>query len=242
MPYKLGRKAVKTDSRTLRLSRYLTAELPAAPVTVDWTKGITSFGALLNDSLGDCTIAGIGHAIQIWSANLGTEANITDAEALQYYEQWDGYNPDDPSTDQGGIELDVLKDFQQQGFAGHKLIAFADPSVANTEELRQAINLFGGLYIGLNVPNFIMNDIPAVWDTTSDDGGIAGGHAVFVTGYDAETFTFISWGNLYKMTLNFWAQYVDESHALIGADWIGVEGTPQGFDLAQLESDLSQIK
>lgn len=52
---KLGRKAVKTDSRTLKLAKY-TLALPAAPATCDWTKGITAWGAMLNDQLGDCLI------------------------------------------------------------------------------------------------------------------------------------------------------------------------------------------
>ena len=49
-----------------------------------------------------------------------------------YYENWDGYVPGNPSTDTGGIELDVLNDWQKQGFAGHALMAFADPKDSAT--------------------------------------------------------------------------------------------------------------
>ena len=75
---RLGRKAVKTDSRTLRLNRYLLTELPAPPDAVDWTKGITNFGMMLNDQLGDCTVAALGHAIQVWTANSRVEGTVTD--------------------------------------------------------------------------------------------------------------------------------------------------------------------
>ena len=71
MTYRLGRKCVKTDSRTLRLAKY-TADLPTPPASSDWTKGITQWGMMLNDTLGDCTIAGLGHALQVWTVNAST--------------------------------------------------------------------------------------------------------------------------------------------------------------------------
>src|SRR5215469_7613863 len=124
---KLGRKAIKTDSRTLMLGKYLTAKLPKPPAKADWTKGITSWGMMKNDTLGDCTIAGVAHAIQVWTANTGSIQTTPDSTVVEYYEKWDGYVAGDPSTDRGGIELDVLNDWKKNGFNGHKLAAFADP-------------------------------------------------------------------------------------------------------------------
>jgi hypothetical protein len=239
---KLGRKAVKTDSRTLRLARYLTAGLPPAPIAHNWTKGKTSWGMMLNDTLGDCTCAGCGHAVQVWTVNTRSEVTLPDKDILEAYEEWCGYVNGNPATDQGGVELDVLTDWRQSSLHGYKLLGFADPTVTNLEEIRQAIYLFGGVYIGMNVPNFIMDSIPAVWDVTADDGGIDGGHCVFVCGYDAGTFTFISWGSVYKMTIAFWNEYVDEAHALLSPNWIGAKGTPDGFNLSQLETDLAAIR
>ena len=239
---KLGRKAIKTDTRTLRLAQYLTPGLPAAPAAVDWTKGIKDFGMMLNSDLGDCTIAALGHAVQIWSANIGTETTVADTDILAAYEKWDGYNPSDPSTDQGGVELDVLTDFKRDGLAGHTLLAFADPAVLNLGEVRQAINLFGGVYIGVSLP--VSAQTQDVWDVVSGaDGepGSWGGHAVFVCGYDQSGFTCITWGQLKKMTVGFWQTYIDEAHALLGTDWIGAKGSPNGFDLAQLRADLAQL-
>lgn len=243
---KLGRKAVKTDSRTLKLAKY-TLALPAAPATCDWTKGITAWGAMLNDQLGDCTIAGCGHAIQVCGVNVGysfDKETLPDGTIESAYSAWDGYVPGDPSTDVGGVELDVLNDFKRDGLGGHHLIGFADPAVSNQAEIHQAIYLFGGCYIGFNVPNFIMSGDgpPAVWDVVADDGGIDGGHCVFCCGYDASTITFISWGSVYKMTTAFWNKYVDEAHALLLATWIDNDKTPSGFNLAQMEADLALIK
>ena len=69
---KLGRKAIKTDSRTLAFGDYLTPALPPPPKTADWTKGIASWGMMLNDTLGDCTIAALAHSITTYRGLLGT--------------------------------------------------------------------------------------------------------------------------------------------------------------------------
>jgi hypothetical protein len=242
---RLGRKAIKTDSRTLRLARYFLGALPPSPTSKDWTKGLTSFGMMLNDSLGCCTIAGVAHAIQIFSANSGAEVTIPDSDILTAYEQWDGYSPSDPSTDQGGVELDVLTDWKASGFFGHVLDGFADVDPSHTENVQQAINLFGGLYIGLGLPLSAQAQVGGLWDVAAGsdgDPGSWGGHCVFVAAYDVQGLTCITWGALQKMTWAFWNKYVDEAHTLISQDFIAATGLdPSGFDLAALEADIAQI-
>ncbi len=242
---RLGRKAIKTDSRTLALADYLKPGLPPPPAAVDWTKGITSWGMMLNDTLGDCTIAGVAHAIQVWSANTGTIVTTPDPIVESYYEQWDGYVPGNANTDNGGVELDVLNDWQKQGFNGHPLLAFADPKYTNLVEIRQSIALFGGVYIGIALP--VTAQSQDVWDVVPKGGANAkkgswGGHCVFVPKYDQNGFTCITWGGLKTMTVAFWKKYCDEAHTLLGQDWIGSKGTPSGFDQATLLGDLKAIK
>lgn len=243
---KFGRKAIKTDSRTLRLAKYFTAALLPPPKAVGWGDGIRQYGMLMNDSLGDCTIAAVGHAVQVLTANATTEASVTDAEALQYYEQWDGYDPSNPASDQGGICLDVLNSWRQNTFAGHKLLAFATALPANQIHIQQAIALFGGVYIGFNVPQYALpgdGTIPPVWDVNpTADNTIIGGHCVFVCAYSPYALTCVTWGQLQPMTWAFWNKFVDEAYALVSPDWISNKGTaPNGFDLAALESDIAQI-
>ena len=241
--FKLGRRAIKTDTRTLKMCDYLTPTLPPPPAAVDWSKGITNFGMMENDELGNCTICGCAHGEQIWTVNAYPHmSTISDADVLKYYEKWCGYDPSDPSTDQGGIELDVLNHWRKEGFAGRNILAFVDPDAKNLTEIRQSIALFGGCYIGMQVPNFIMQDIPEIWDVVANDGGIDGGHCVYVCGYDDKTFTFISWGKIYKMTVPYWDKYVDEAHTILGCGWINNRKTPSGFDLAQLQTDLNAIR
>jgi hypothetical protein len=251
---KLGRKAVVTDTRTLRLSKFFTAQLPPPPVAVNYGQmplpgngPFTGWGEMLNDELGDCTCAAIGHACQTWElAATGTIPPITDGQVESIYESWCGYVPGDPSTDQGGVELNVLKAFKAQGFAGFTLTAFASVLPANQQHVMQAIYLFTGLYIGMDIPQYIMpddGDVPMLWDVNSTaDNTIIGGHAVYVIGYNSVGPKFVSWGEIYQMTWAFWSKFVDEAYSLISKQQFEKSGlAPSGFSLDALETDLVNI-
>lgn len=242
---KLGRKAVKIDSRTLRVSFYLDAlTLPPPPDTTDWRKGVVLWLMLANDTLGDCTIAGMIHAIMVWVLNTtGSLPAFTEQDAIDYYEKFDGYNPSDPYTDQGGILLDVLNDWKAQQVNGHFISGFAAVTTSNLTEVKQAATLFGGLYIGFNVPQSIMDtssDPSVPWDVGGNTTNV-GGHCVYVVGYDADYIYVISWGAVYKMTYAFWLANVDEGYAVLSPDWLASNKAPNGFDLTQLQADILLI-
>ena len=170
---------------------------------------------------------------------------VPDPTIESFYEQWDGYVPGNPSTDNGGIELDVLNDWQKNGFAGHALAAFADPKFSNLVEVRQSIAIFGGVYIGISLP--LTAQKQDIWDVVPKGGANAkkgswGGHCVFVPKYDAHGFTCITWGQQKTMTVAFWKKYCDEAHTLFGQDWLTAKGSPNGFNQAQLQADLKAIK
>jgi len=244
---KLGKLPPRLDERTLKMAKYLSPALTPPPAAVYWSKGLSSWGMMLNDNLGDCTCAAVGHAIQTWRLNLGTSlaaATLPDSDILTAYEQWCGYNPADPSTDQGGVELDVLNDWWSSGIAGDKIMAYADPAPANALHIKQAVWLFGGIYIGFNVPQSAMdqNQLGQPWTVVANDGGIVGGHAVWCPDYNANGIWCITWGQRQFMTWAFWSAYCDESHALLSPDWINSKNMdPSGVDLTQLQADLQGV-
>ena len=238
---KLGKRPRRHDSRTLKLARYLSPALPPAPVSVDYTHGITDWGAMLNTDLSCCTISAVGHAVQAWSLNaLGREFTVPDAVILQYYEKWDGYNPSDPSTDQGGIELDVLNDFRQQGFDGVTLDAYASVDITHPDKIKQAVWMFVGAYIGVELPLDAQDQ--DVWDVTTGPGGEPaswGGHAIYLVGYDALTLTCITWGAPKKMTWAWLAKYCSEAYALVSKACLNSSGvSPVGLNLSAMDEDV----
>ena len=202
----------------------------------------------MNDQIGDCTCAGMGHAVQVFTANANPpEVTLPDSDILAAYEAACGYNPADPSTDQGGDELTVLAYWKNNGIGpgGHKIAAFSSVSVLNQNEVMQALALFGCLYTGVALPVSAQAQVGFVWDvdsTSAGNPGSWGGHCVVIVQADATGPTCITWGNLQKMTWAFWNRYFDEAYACITPDWIEANGNaPSGFDLAQLQADLAEI-
>ena len=108
-----------------------------------------------------------------------------------------------------------------------------------------AIWLFGGAYIGVELP--ISAQTQEVWDvpansTPEDEPGSWGGHAIYLVAYDQKTLTCITWGQLKKMTWRWFAQYCREAYGLVAKDWLEPSGVaPSGFDLAALENDLKLV-
>jgi hypothetical protein len=85
------------------------------------------------------------------------------------------------------------------------------------------------------------NDPTIPWNVTAADT-IDGGHCVYVIGYDQTFIYFISWGQIYKMTIPYWIAYVDEAHALLSPDMIASTGlSASGFNTTELLADLAAI-
>lgn len=240
MNFRLGRKPARHDPRTLQFAKYA-AGMPSPPASVDNTYGLGAFGMLGNDFCGDCTIAAALHAIQTWHLSLTGRQFLpfSDALALSYYSKWAGYVPGDPATDQGAVELDVLNLWRKSTLADHNLKAFCDPSPHNIDHIKKAIWAFGGVYIGIDFPSNASEEPGSVWDY-DPAASIIGGHAVFCPLYSPRGIGCISWGNLYTMTWDFWANLTEESHCLMSdTDWMNRDQTM--FDYAALLADLPAV-
>ena len=148
---KLGKRAPKHDARIPMLATY-TAALPSAPVSVDWSAGVKSWGVMRNDVLGDCTCAAVGHAIQVWTKNTEQEQTLPDEAVVSLYSAVSGFTPDNPSSDQGAVETEVLNYWLRHKVEGHTLSAFAALQPRDIRDVKDAIWLFGGVYIGLALP------------------------------------------------------------------------------------------
>jgi hypothetical protein len=197
---------------------------------------------MLNDQLGDCAVAAPAHFLQAVTANVSAEVTIPDAAVLEAYKAISGYNGD-PSTDTGCVLLDVLKYWRKVGIGGHKIVAFVAVNRRDPAELKIALNLFGGLIAGLELPvSCRRQKVWAVARGADGEPGSWGGHAVAIEAYTRARQTCITWGLKQPMTWGFWAGYADEAYAVLTPEWIAACGTsPSGFNLAQLEADLAAL-
>lgn len=218
--FKLGRSAVKLSPAHRRLSARLFDILPSPPSIVDNTNGVTDWGMMLNDTLGDCTIAGLGHSIQVASLAAGTEEIVPDSTILSGYETLCGYVNGDSSTDNGGVETDILTAISTSGFADRKLLGWVSPDPSNIDHIKKAIFYFKSLYTGVELPLSAQN--AGLWDVVDGPNGIAGGwggHCMCLPKYD-KNFTFITWGALQEVTPAWLAAYLDEAHVLLWDDML----------------------
>lgn len=241
---KLGKLPVRHDVRTLRLPHYVDrAALPPPPSALDLTRPVGDWPMYANDRLGDCTTAAAGHMIEVWTAAAqGSAEEISERSVVDAFER---VKLVDPATgEEGAVELDVLKLWRKTGIGGHRIGAFASVPVHDDELVQTAAYLFGGLYIGLQLPETAQDQ--DTWDWTHRlDGPAApgswGGHAVDVVGYDGRGLTVVTWGRLQAMTWPFWARYCDEAYCILSTDFLRGGKAPNGFDLAALTDDLRLV-
>jgi hypothetical protein len=237
--FKLGRLSSPPEmlAKAPKLSAYLDDQLPSPPAIYQSVTNISDWGMLGNDQLGDCTAAGAGHLEMVWTDQVsGTPRTVTTDEVIKFYEL-QGYDPSDPSTDQGANMMDVLASWHSDGLAGDKIAAYARVALED-HTVEQAIALFGGAYIGVNLPNSAIQQFGngQDWDVVDDDGGIAGGHCVVLVGYDESGATVVTWGRTVKASWDWLRKYTEEAWAVLPSEY--EEGTVNGFNFSQLSGDL----
>lgn len=255
MALMLGRQARTFDPRVPHLSSLaMKCGLAPPPAAVDWTINMPQdWGMMLNDRLGCCTCAAAYHAMQLWS-KLGRPTELTepDSKVLQCYEELCGYNPDDPSTDQGAVEQSVLSQWLKRGVPivegpnGRSHIkAFIEVDPRHHNDVKRMIADCGLVYVGMNIPQYIADNMSAAdWRIIpGGDGTSVGGHAVICPKYDEHTIHFVSWGLVtYNMTWDYWDAYVDECYALAHPWFITATGkTPGGLTYEELDAAMSAI-
>ena len=95
----------------------LATVLPTPPDECSWAPRATPVlrQMYLNDSLGDCVIAGIAHLVGVFTGNAGqTPQQFTNAQITGMYSAIGGYVPGDASTDNGCDERTAMAYWQQQ--------------------------------------------------------------------------------------------------------------------------------
>jgi len=153
--YRFGKHPPQVDYRSLRLSNYLTAALPPPPPSSDTLARVyaelkvsdptTLFPMDGNDTLGDCTCAALAHAITVNEGLLGVKRIMPKAQVVKLYMHLTG------GVDSGLNELNVLNYWRQNKVESDKIVAYATIAPKNHTHVQQAIELFGGVYLGFQV-------------------------------------------------------------------------------------------
>jgi len=243
----LGKQPPQHDIRTLRLATYLPGSLPAAPEAALWNESVTDWQVFANDKFGDCVPAAALHLAQHCVSYAGGRLVPTDEDAIEAYHRLNpGWSGAQDETDTGACMLAALKLWRKEGLAGDRISAFVACDPADRELVKQAIVLFGGAYIGLDLPCSCRDQdiwsVPEGGATGDGAKGSLGGHCVPVLAYGPRTLTCLTWGQLVLMTWDFFTTYCDEAYAVLGPGWLDATGrAANGFDRDQLRRDLARL-
>jgi hypothetical protein len=266
---KYGRQPFDRSRPHLTLERYLDprtslsrAGLPPVALTaeVDRATKVPSWPMFCNDTLGCCTIAGLGHMFNAWTAYAaGTELQIADAEILRAYSAVGGYDPNagppgDNPTDQGCQMQDVLAYAKKHGIADatgkmHKVAGFA--AFGNPVDemlLGQVLDVFGTVYTGFNVQQAIEEQFSEGKPWTYHPGEpYVGGHCVVLQKRDpvkqkAGFLNYVTWGAMTEATAGWLTHTVEECWAVVTQDWLTANGTSiEGMALTKLLADMEYV-
>jgi hypothetical protein len=233
--------------RRLRLADYLIepapqTPLPVAPASADWVSDVTDWPMYLNDQLGICGPAGSGHLIEtITRYGQGKTIEVNEDDVLAFYEAVSGYRPGHPNTDVGVNLQSMLEYWQAYGLAGHEILAFGEVDISKPAEIQLAIDLFGGILSGINLPDSAEDQFNAgeVWDVVKG-ARIIGGHCVPFMGYGNGLWKGVTWAAVQAATDAFRRKYWGEGWFVITREWANAQGTtPTGIDLHTMGADFA---
>jgi hypothetical protein len=135
--------------------------------------------------------------------------------------------------------------------AGHKIRAFAHLELRNVTEVKDAVSILGGCYIGVVLPKFVTaalrrkKHVPWIVPPRGPVGEGApdpkGRHVIPAVAYDSRNLYVVTWGRFKSMSWQLYLAYAGEAYAILSEDFLSKNRTPAGFDMAQLTHDLTRI-
>jgi hypothetical protein len=237
--------------------------LPPAKANCDYSAPAMSVISNIegNDSVGDCVLAEEAHFVGVMTGNTNRLFSYTAAMTLAVYSAITGYNPADPSTDQGADPTVAMNYFTKNAYAdGTKLAGWAMVDASNQQLVQFAIEAFGNLKLWVGLPNVWISPFPSkngfVWDLAPANSN--NGHCIGSCGYNSTLVTIVgsnsqgvqvmTWGLIGTITWRaFAALFVTSAGGgaavRITPDWLanGATNTPSGFAYADLASDFNKF-
>jgi hypothetical protein len=251
--FKLGKLPAAPRPTDFRFAEFAsTVKLPTVPSKFGHGTAYPDWSMLGNDRYGDCVWAGAAHEHMLLNKVVNkVDVKFDDGAVLADYSTVTGFDPNDPSTDNGTDVHTALSYRRKTGIKDssgkrHQIGAYVSLDPKNWEHLEQAAYLFGVVGIGFEFPSSAMQQFNShePWDYVPGSKN-DGGHYVPVVGsVDAPNqATAITWGRRQPFTLEFYEQYNDEAWAYITPEELRSDGTGlHGFDLEKLNASLSALR
>jgi hypothetical protein len=205
-----------------------------------------------NDKYGCCAPAGAYGLAQAQSCNAdpGDPIVPTTEQVLALYTAVTGFDPNDPSTDQGTVLTDLLDYWQKTGFevttrSGKsrlsQIVGWASLDISSFALLRWPAYTFGGSYLGIQCPEQCEENT-ANWNF-GPGLPIAGGHCIVQGGEGAAGGKMRSWGMWIPASKGFMCAYIDEGYIVVTSDFLNSQQiSPTGLNLNSLIAAMNAAK
>jgi hypothetical protein len=246
---KLGRRSPKR-APALRFADFWTGAIPEHSPAADHFAEVDDWGLWGNDQYGDCGPVSYGNLRKLISRYLGDlEDDVTQADVFALYKL---VNPDfDPDTGRGdnGVDMQTMLEMAlEHGFGkdAKKPLAFASVNPGNLDELRAAVETFGGVLLGVDLETAQQAQTDAgLWDYRRSSEW--GGHAVLCGRYvdepqdSADRSGVVTWAQVVDFTDAFAARQLEEVWLVIFEEHLGTKQFKQGVDLEALAATYKAL-
>jgi hypothetical protein len=239
--FKLGRLPALIPAGLHDLTYYAAGPLPRPPAMVS-VPAITDWGMDMNDTLGDCGVAGINHGFMAAAADTAEKESFpTDQQVGEYYMTYTN------NQDVGVVLSAFLAYVKQKGFYGHTVSAYAPVATQDLPTFMFAGDAYDFAYTGISVSQGMMTKVqetapPWIWDTNDVmSGPVVGGHCVPIVAYDSTYLYAVTWGSPIAISYPAWAFCADEAWAVISGELTAKGADGHGINLAALQADLSRL-
>ena len=247
---KYGKLPAREGAVSFKFGMFFNAQaLPTPPLRFGHYNLPIAWGDLANNAHSCCVFSGAGHEHMVWCNEAGVSTIFTDQDVLSDYAAVTGYDPNDPSTDQG-TDMQAAASYRlKTGIVDanghrHKINAYTALNPGDVDQLMQATYITGACGVGIRVPKSADDqfDDQQPWDVGGDDT-IVGGHYIPVIGRNKlGNILCVTWGRLHAMTPKFYETFCDEAVCYISFEALNAKGlTPEGFNATQLQQDLAAI-
>jgi hypothetical protein len=249
-----GKLPARINSVQLKLADYFdhATVLPKIPAEFGHEHLVASWDMLANDTVGDCVFAGAGHETVLWNDEASRRVAFTDESILSDYSAVTGYDPaqaqpDGSNPTDQGTDMQIAASYRRRiGILDatgvrHKVGGYVALRQGDPPQLAAAAYIFGAVGIGLRCPDYMEQEFAAgkPWDVRHGSPDIVGGHYVPVIGRLANgNFLVVTWGQVQQMTPAFYRRFCDEAVVYFSTEFMTAGHSPEGFDLAQLQTNL----
>lgn len=221
------------------LNNYVKVNLPVPPASFDYASRVSDYPMALNDTYGDCTMAGVIHMLQLIYAEVGETFEYPGDEAVkeEYFKLTGG-------ADSGLVEHQVLQTWMKDGLFNNKISAYAPVNIKNRNEMAAAIYLFGSVYLGVEMPENAEQQFEnhQPWHIVGHPEPPSGGHCVVATGCNRLGMDIITWGSTESMTWEWWDTYGSEAWVVIPEIFTEIDHGPVwNVDILALQEDIKNL-